>query len=106
MPKFLVQAKYTAEGAGGLLKSSASDRRKAVETLASSLGGTLETFYFAFGSDDAVIIVDLPSNETALTVALAVRESGMVQSVTTPLITTEEADRAIEHHIKFRPPGA
>jgi uncharacterized protein with GYD domain len=105
MPKFLVQAKYTAEGTSGLLKSSASQRRKAVEDLLTSLGGKLETFYFTFGSEDAVIIIDLPTAEAALSVALAVRASGMVQSTTIPLITIEEADRAIEHHVAFRPPG-
>lgn len=105
MPKFLVEAKYTAEGAQGLLKSSATERRKAIERLITSLGGKLETFYFTFGSDDAVIIVDLPSTEAGLSVAFAVRASGMVQSTTTRLITVEEADRAIDLHVKYVPPG-
>ncbi len=106
MPKFLVSAKYTADGTAGLLKSSASARRKAVDELVTSLGGKLDEFYFTFGSDDAIIIIDLPNAETALSVAFAVRASGMVQSTTTPLITVEEADRAVEHHVKYRPPGA
>ncbi|HEY4434250.1 MAG TPA: GYD domain-containing protein [Candidatus Cybelea sp.] len=106
MPKFLVEAKYTASGTEGLLKSSASARRKAVEELMASLGGKLESFYFSFGGTDAVIVVDLPSNEVALSVAFAVRASGMVHSATTPLISVEEADRAVEHHAKYRPPGA
>jgi hypothetical protein len=41
-----------------------------------------------------------------LSVAFAVRASGMVHSATTPLMTAEEADRAVEHHAKYRPPGA
>jgi uncharacterized protein with GYD domain len=106
MPKFLVQAKYTAEGATGLLKSSASARRKAVEELLTSLGGKLEAFYFSFGADDAVIIVDLPSTEAAMSVAFAVRASGMVHSTTTTLVSVDEADHAIEHHVKYRAPGA
>ena len=106
MPKFLVNAKYTSEGTAGLLKSSATARREAVEQLMGSLGGTLETFYFTFGSEDAVIIVDLPNTEAALSVAFAVRASGMVSSTTTPLITVDEADRAIRHHANYRAPGA
>lgn len=106
MPKYLVQAKYTTEGTSGLLKSSASARRKAVEDLVTSLGGALETFYFSFGADDAVIVIDLPSGEAALSIALAVRASGMVQSTTTPLISVEEADRAIAHHVNFHAPGS
>ena len=105
MPKFLVQAKYTTQGTAGLLESSASERRQTVEQLMTSLGGKLEAFYFSFGKEDAVIIIDLPSAEAALTVAFAVRASGMVQSTTTPLITVEEADRAIGHHVNYRAPG-
>jgi uncharacterized protein with GYD domain len=32
-----------------------------VEQLAKEMGGKLEAFYYAFGSDDFVIILDLPS---------------------------------------------
>ena len=106
MPKFLVQAKYTAEGAQGLLKSSGSARKKAVEDLMASLGGTLEAFYFSLGSDDAIIIIDLPNTEAVLSIAFAVRASGMVQSTATPLFGVEEIDRAVEHHAHFRAPGA
>lgn len=106
MPKFLVEAKYTAAGTEGLLKSGASQRRKVVEELVASMGGTLESFHFSFGNADAVIVIDLPSNELALSIALAVRASGMVHSATTPLLTVEEADRAIERHANYRPPGA
>lgn len=40
-----------------------SGRRDAVAKLASSVGGKLEAFYFAFGSDDFYVIVDAPSND-------------------------------------------
>ncbi len=105
MPKFLVQATYTAEGTKGLLKSSATARRRAVEDLIGSLGGKVESFYFAFGGSDAVIIIDLPNSEAVLSVGFAVRASGMVQSSTIPLIPVDEVDRAIEHHVNYRPPG-
>ena len=38
-----------------------------------SMGGKLESFHFSFGDADAVIIVDLPSNERIATRALARR---------------------------------
>lgn len=107
MPKFLVQASYTAQGTTGLLKSSGSERRKAVEELVASLGGHLESFYFTFGGDDAILIIELPDPESALSIGLAVRASGMVQSKTTLLASIEEVDRAIErHHGAYRPPGS
>ena len=106
MPKFLVQVKYTPEGAKGVLKDGGSGRRKAVETLMASLGGTLEAFYFTFGEDDAILIIDLPNAETALAIAMTVRASGAIQSGMTPLMPVEEVDRAIERRVAFHPPGS
>jgi uncharacterized protein with GYD domain len=106
MPKFLVEASYTPEGTKGLLKDGGSARRKAVEELLASLGGKLESFYFTFGDEDAILIVDLPDTEAALSIAMVVRASGMVSSKMTPLIELEEVDRAVKRGAHFRPPGA
>ena len=106
MPKFLVQASYTAEGTKGLLKSGGSARRAAVQEAVEALGGTLEAFYFTFGADDAVLIIDLPSADVALSLGFAVRASGMLHSKTTPLIPLEEIDRAAGREVHWRPPGS
>ena len=60
MPKFLVRASYSAEGVKGVLSAGGTSRRDAVAALAKSLGGTLESFYFAFGETDAYVVLDLP----------------------------------------------
>jgi uncharacterized protein with GYD domain len=104
--KFLVQARYTADGTKGLLKEGAIARRKAVEELMTSVGGKVEEFYFTFGVDDAILIVDLPNEETALAIAATVRASGMIQSTMTRLIPVAELERALEQHVKFRAPGS
>lgn len=106
MAKFLVHANYTTDGTKGLLKSSGTQRRKAVEALVASLGGNLEAFYFTFGESDAVLIIDLPDAEAALSVGFAVRASGMVESRTTVLISLEEVDRAVKRRVDYAPPGA
>jgi uncharacterized protein with GYD domain len=106
MPKFLVQASYTVEGTKGLLRSGGSSRRKAVEELLAPLGGKLEAFYFTFGDDDAVLIIDVPSNDAALAIAMTVRASGMVSSKMVPLIPIEDVDRATRQEVHFRPPGS
>jgi uncharacterized protein with GYD domain len=106
MPKFLVHANYTAEGARGVLKDGGSARREAVEKLLATVGGKLDAFYFTFGDDDAILIVDLPDNEAALAIGMAVGASGAVKSRTTVLIPIEEVDRAAKRQITFRPPGA
>jgi uncharacterized protein with GYD domain len=54
MPKYLVQASYTAEGLKGLRKDKASGRKAAVTEAMEALGGKLESLYFAFGEHDAL----------------------------------------------------
>ena len=76
MAKFLFEAHYTPEGAKGIMKEGGSSRRAAIEKAVTGLGGKLETFYFAFGSVDAYVIVDLPDNATAAAMALALECPG------------------------------
>jgi uncharacterized protein with GYD domain len=105
MPKYLVQASYTLEGAKGLLKDGGSKRRAAVQEMLKGLGGSMETFYYAFGESDAFVIADIPDNVTATAVALAVNASGAVRAKTTVLITPEEVDQAIKKTVKYHAPG-
>jgi uncharacterized protein with GYD domain len=62
MPKYLLQVSYTAEGAKGLQKEGGTKRRKAAQGLVESLGGKLETLYFAFGDCDVIAIADMPDS--------------------------------------------
>ena len=65
MPKYLFQAQYTADGVKGLLSKGGSARRAAAQAMAESVGGSLEAFYFAFGTTDGFAIVELPDNSAA-----------------------------------------
>jgi uncharacterized protein with GYD domain len=76
MPKFLMEASYTVEGAKGLAREGGSGRRKTVDETVKSLRGSLESFYYAFGSSDVVLIVDLPDAVTAAAVSLAINQTG------------------------------
>ena len=69
-PKFLFEASYSADGVKGVQSAGGSSRRDAIAALAESVGGSLESFHFAFGRRDAYVIVDLPDNEAATAVAL------------------------------------
>jgi uncharacterized protein with GYD domain len=104
MPKYLVQGSYTDEGLKGVLKEGGSKRRAMVEQLAREMGGKLETFYFAFGGDDFVIILDLPSNVDMAATAIVAQASGTVKSRVTVLMTPEEVDQAVRKKVDFRPP--
>ena len=65
MPKYLFEARYTADGAIGLAKEGGTGRRDAVKKHLDELGGKLESMYFAFGDVDCFVIVDLPDNASA-----------------------------------------
>ena len=106
MGKYMFQGSYTAEGARGVLKDGGSGRRAAVEKMLSEEGGALESFYFTFGADDFVIIVDLPDLEAAAAAAMTVGASGAVSIRTTVLLTTEQADTVAKRVVDYRAPGA
>lgn len=105
MPKYLVEATYSAEGLKGLRKDRASGRKEIVTRAAESLGGRVEAFYFALGERDVVLILDLPDVVSGAGFSLAASASGLVRTKTTPLLTVEEADRALGTKVDYRPPG-
>jgi uncharacterized protein with GYD domain len=105
MPKYLMEASYTAEGARGLAREGGSGRRKVVEETAKALGGTLESFNYAFGSSDVVLLVTLPDAVTAAALSLAINQTGAVQLKTTPLMSPEEMDQAAKKSVSYRAPG-
>ena len=106
MPKFLITASYTADGAKGLLKEGGSARRAVVQKLVDGIGGKLEAFYFALGHQDAYVVVDVPDAASVVAVSLAVNASGAVRITTTPLLSPEDLDAASKKSLGYRPPGA
>lgn len=92
MAKYLLKIRYTAEGLAAVLREGGSARRAAADSLLESVGGAMESFYFAFGEYDAYAICDVPDNTAAAAVAMAVSSSGRVSIQTVPLISVEEID--------------
>jgi uncharacterized protein with GYD domain len=105
MPKYLLEASYTAEGAKGLAKEGGTSRRKLVTDMIKGVNGTVEAFYYAFGATDVFIIADVPDAVTAAAVSLAVNQSGAVHLRTHLLMTPEEMDQAAKKAVGYRPPG-
>ena len=75
MPKYLVTASYTADGAKGLLKDGGTKRRQAVEAAIKGMGGRVEAFYFT-GEHDVYAIVDAPDNAAVAAMTIAVAAAG------------------------------
>jgi uncharacterized protein with GYD domain len=106
MPHYLFRASYTIQGIQGVMKEGAASRLVAVSALAASVGGRIETAYWAFGEDDYITIAELPDNAAAMAIAGAVSSTGAARVTTTVLLTAEEVDDAISRRTDYRAPGA
>ena len=105
MAKYLIQGNYVGEGVKGLLKEGGTSRRAAIEELVSSLGGSVEAVYYAFGDTDAFVIIDMPDHASVTAAALMASACGAVTVKTTVLMTPEEIDEAAKKSPTYRPPG-
>ena len=105
MPKYLIEASYSADGVKGVLKDGGTKRRLAAEAAFKSAGARIEAFYFAFGEHDIVAIVDAPDNAALAAAAMAISASGAARTRTTALLTPEEIDRVAKAGATYTPPG-
>ncbi len=105
MAKYLAIASYTADGLRELAAHGASVRIEASKKLVAEAGGSIESFYYAFGSDDAYIVCDLPDNVAAAATAIAAGASGMVVSRMVPLLTAEEINEAASKNLRLESTG-
>jgi uncharacterized protein with GYD domain len=105
VPRYMIIANYTAQGEQGLLSKGGTARRESVSEMVKKLGGTVETFDFAFGADDVFTVIDLPDNVTAAAIGLAVGASGLTTVRTVVLLTPEEIDAAAKKHADYHGPG-
>jgi len=107
MPKFLINASYSAEGMKGLQKEKASGREKALKAACEAQGGKFEALYYALGDHDVYAIVDLPSHVRAAALASAAAATGAFSQVrTVTLLTVAETDEALGGATPYRAPGA
>ena len=106
MPKYLFQANYTPEGMQGLLKEGGTSRRQVFEEMAKEQGGSLESFYYAFGGADLYMTFDLPDTATAAAISLSIGAGGALNITTVQLITPEEIDAACGKTVSYRLPGS
>lgn len=105
MAKYLLQVNYTADGAKGLMKDGGSVRRTVAQKITESVGGKIESFYFAFGETDAFVVAELPDAASAAAIALTVSGSGGATVKTTVLMTPEEVDAAAKKSPQYSAPG-
>lgn len=105
MAKYMLIGSYTADGAKGVLKEGGSSRRDAATKAIASAGGTLESFYYGFGTDDFYVTIDFPDHAAAAAAALTIGAAGTTRARTVVLLTPEEIDAATQKSVDYRPPG-
>ncbi len=105
MAKYLFEVNYIGEGLKGLLKDGGTKRRAVVENLLKQMGGTMESFYYAFGDTDLFLICDIPDHVSASAIALTVVSTGTVTLKTSVLLTPEQIDEAAKKTPNYTPPG-
>lgn len=105
MAKYLAIASYTTDGLRELAAHGASARIEASKKLVADAGGSIESFYYAFGSDDVFIVCDLPDNVAAAATAIAAGSTGVVVTRMVPLLTAEEIDQAVSRNLRLAGPG-
>jgi uncharacterized protein with GYD domain len=108
VPKYLLEVNYTLDGARGLGAEGGTARVAAATALVESLGGKVESFYFALGDTDAYVVIDLPDNSSAAAGALAVHIGGGATARTVALLTAAEVDNSVAavKNATYRPPGS
>ncbi len=107
MPYYMYQVSYTPEAWAGLAKRP-QDRARAIRPIIRDLKGRLTSFYLAFGEYDAVVIAEMPDDETAAALSIAATAGGAVKAIkTTPLMTVQQGMRAMRKAGKagYRPPS-
>src|SRR5918996_883590 len=96
MAHYLMQGSFANQGISNLVQNPDQDRQAAIRSVIEGMGGRVESFYFAFGDYDAILIAELPDNVSAAAYSLAVAAGGAFRTYkTTVLITTDEAVEAM-----------
>ncbi|MBG0855651.1 GYD domain-containing protein [Streptomyces spinoverrucosus] len=106
MPMYLVKVRLTPNGLQGLLKEGATARREVADGMLRSLGGRLESIYWALGDDDVYLTAELPNNTAAAALGMVTSATGSVRTSTVALLTAEEVDEAARQKVDYRPAGA
>ncbi len=105
MSKYLFEANYVGDGIKGLMREGGTKRRDAVVEALKSVGGSLESFYYAFGETDVVGVFDIPDQASAVALSLMINSSGAVNLHLKPLMTAEDLDEATMKTPSYRAPG-
>ena len=105
MSRYMFKVTYSAAGLQGVMNEGAEHRRAFIAKMAAGMGGSLESFDFGFGETDVYAICEMPDDESAAAVAMAVGASGAGSCQTVKLMTAAQVDRARGIQTGYQAPG-
>lgn len=88
-----------------MVKHGGTARAEAVGRAVEALGGTMQSFHFAFGDDDVYVLIEAPDNVAAAALGLAVSSTGLASAKTVVLLTPAEIDEATQRQVDYRGAG-
>ena len=109
MPLFITYASYSHSGVKGLVNKP-SDRSVAVKALIEKAGGKLVALYNTTGSNDVVLVSELPDGSDAVAVGMAIASTGALSRIETVRAWTPSefkgiAEKAARVASTYPPPG-
>ena len=105
MTKYLFEGTYVGQGINGLMQEGGTKRRDAFAEALSSVGGSLESFYYAFGYYDVLGVFEAPDDASAAALSLLINSTGSVNVRLKPLLTVQDVDEAVKKTPSYRAPG-
>jgi uncharacterized protein with GYD domain len=108
VPLFLMRFSYTPEAWARLIKKP-EDRRDVAQAVVEELGGKLQGFWYSFGQQDGVLLIEAPNNVSAAAFSVGISAAGSLSSAeTTVLLTVEETIEMLKkaQTISYKPPGS
>ncbi len=109
MPTFITFASYSHSGIKGFVDKP-SDRSDVIKGLIEKAGGKLIALYMTTGSNDVVLIFDVPDGSDAVAVGMAAAASGSLSKIETVRAWPSSefkgiAEKAAKVASAYKPPG-
>jgi uncharacterized protein with GYD domain len=106
---FITYASYSNAGTKALIDKPA-DRTGAIKELVEKAGGKFKELYMTTGTNDIVLITEMPDGSDAVALGMAVTASGAVSKATTVRAWTASefkgiAEKAAKFAGNYKPPG-
>ena len=88
MPTYISLIKYTQQGAANIKDSPA--RLDVARRAAESLGGQIKEWFLTLGQYDAIVVIEMPNEETLAQLLLVLGVAGNIQTETCRAFTEDE----------------